>query len=232
VLDDRGSIPGGKTDFFFSSLSRPYRLWNAIQRIPAALSPGVKRPAREADHSPPSSAEVRKYGAIPPLPQYVFMSWCLVKRRDNLPLPSHSNCCPKLAQWLDTFLRTRDFKSKRTYNFENDEYFYSRNFEFVDFSAVFLWPKFVALPSNCLRKPCGKFMHVGRNISSYSLCPPGCRTEAATLVVVSNWVITIPDYHASLLMKLRYLLYKLTLSSPFPSSTCAWWLLGYIGHNA
>jgi hypothetical protein len=23
-------------------------------------------------------------GAIPPLPQYVFMAWCLVKDRDNL----------------------------------------------------------------------------------------------------------------------------------------------------
>jgi hypothetical protein len=26
-------------------------------------------------------------GAIPPLPQYAFMAWCLVKHRDNLPLP-------------------------------------------------------------------------------------------------------------------------------------------------
>jgi hypothetical protein len=25
--------------------------------------------------------------AIPPLPQYVFMEWCLVKNRDTLPLP-------------------------------------------------------------------------------------------------------------------------------------------------
>jgi hypothetical protein len=26
-------------------------------------------------------------GAIPPLPQYVFMVWCLVKHRDNFTLP-------------------------------------------------------------------------------------------------------------------------------------------------
>jgi hypothetical protein len=26
-------------------------------------------------------------GAIPPLPQYVFMAWYLVKQRDNFPLP-------------------------------------------------------------------------------------------------------------------------------------------------
>jgi hypothetical protein len=25
-------------------------------------------------------------GAIPPLPQYVFMAWCLVKHRDNFTL--------------------------------------------------------------------------------------------------------------------------------------------------
>jgi hypothetical protein len=38
-----------------------------IQWVPEALSLGVKRPGREADHSPPSSAEVKKSGAIPPL---------------------------------------------------------------------------------------------------------------------------------------------------------------------
>jgi hypothetical protein len=31
-------------------------------------SPGVKRPVREPDHSPPASAEVKNDGAIPPLP--------------------------------------------------------------------------------------------------------------------------------------------------------------------
>jgi hypothetical protein len=40
-----------------------------IQRIPRALSPGVKQLGRDSDHSPPSSAEVKKGGAIPPLPR-------------------------------------------------------------------------------------------------------------------------------------------------------------------
>jgi hypothetical protein len=31
-----------------------------IQWVEGALSPGVKRPGRDADHSPPSSAEVKK----------------------------------------------------------------------------------------------------------------------------------------------------------------------------
>jgi hypothetical protein len=41
-----------------------------IQCVPRALSRGVKRPGREADHSPPSSAEVKNawsYTSIPPL---------------------------------------------------------------------------------------------------------------------------------------------------------------------
>jgi hypothetical protein len=32
-----------------------------------ALSPGVTRPVREADHSAPSSVEVKNGGAVPPL---------------------------------------------------------------------------------------------------------------------------------------------------------------------
>jgi hypothetical protein len=37
---------------------------SAIQWIPGAVSPRVKRQEREADHSPPSSAEVKNTGAI------------------------------------------------------------------------------------------------------------------------------------------------------------------------
>jgi hypothetical protein len=54
-----------------------------IQLVPGALSLGVKRPGCEADYSPPYSARKRTPGATPPLPQYVFMAWYLVKRRDN-----------------------------------------------------------------------------------------------------------------------------------------------------
>jgi hypothetical protein len=54
-----------------------------IQRVPGAPSLGVKRPGREADHSPPSSAEVKNAWSYTCTPQYVFMAWCLVKHRDN-----------------------------------------------------------------------------------------------------------------------------------------------------
>jgi hypothetical protein len=39
-----------------------------IQWVPGAASSGVKRQGREADHSPPCSAEVKNGGAIHPLP--------------------------------------------------------------------------------------------------------------------------------------------------------------------
>jgi hypothetical protein len=64
-----------------SSPLRPERLWgpptllsNGYQRL---FPWGVKRPGREADNSPPSSAEVKKAWSYTSTPQYVFMAWCL-----------------------------------------------------------------------------------------------------------------------------------------------------------
>jgi hypothetical protein len=36
-------------------------------------------------------------GAVPPLPQYVFMAWCLAKHRDNFNFYRSSSLC--LVQW-------------------------------------------------------------------------------------------------------------------------------------
>jgi hypothetical protein len=57
-----------------------------IQWVPGVLSLGVKRPRREADHSPPSRAKVKKAWSYTSTPQYVFMAWCLVKNRNNFTL--------------------------------------------------------------------------------------------------------------------------------------------------
>jgi hypothetical protein len=54
-----------------------------IQWVPGALSLGIKQPGHEANHSPPSSAEVENAWSHTSTPQYVFMAWCLVKYRDN-----------------------------------------------------------------------------------------------------------------------------------------------------
>jgi len=48
------------------------------------------RHGHEANHSPSSSAKVKVHGAIPQLPQYVFMAWCLGKHRDNFTLGSEN----------------------------------------------------------------------------------------------------------------------------------------------
>jgi hypothetical protein len=44
--------------------------------------PGVKQPGREADHSPPSSVEVKNIWSYTSTQPYVFMAWYLVKRKD------------------------------------------------------------------------------------------------------------------------------------------------------
>jgi hypothetical protein len=64
-LDDRGSrirLPAGAGNFSLTTASRTALgpTQPPIQWVPGALSLGVKRPGREADHSPPSSAEVKE----------------------------------------------------------------------------------------------------------------------------------------------------------------------------
>jgi hypothetical protein len=65
-----------KTDltFFYRYIQPP------IQWVPGTLSPRIKRPGREADHSPTSRAEVKNAWSYSCTPLYVFMAWCLVKR--------------------------------------------------------------------------------------------------------------------------------------------------------
>jgi hypothetical protein len=50
------------------------QLKTPIQFVPVALSQGVKRPVREADHSPPTIAEVKKMWIYISTPPYAFMA--------------------------------------------------------------------------------------------------------------------------------------------------------------
>jgi hypothetical protein len=62
-LDDRGFKSGqGLGIFLFTTASRPALrpTQPTIQWVPGALSLGVKRPRHEAEHSPPSDAEVKE----------------------------------------------------------------------------------------------------------------------------------------------------------------------------
>jgi hypothetical protein len=60
----------------FSTSSRPAlrSTQPPIQWVPGALSPGVKRPGRDADHSPRTSAEVKKMWIYTSTPTYAFMA--------------------------------------------------------------------------------------------------------------------------------------------------------------
>jgi hypothetical protein len=49
-----------------------------IQWVSGALSPAVKRPEREAEHSPPTSDEVKKTWVYTSTPPYVFMALHLI----------------------------------------------------------------------------------------------------------------------------------------------------------
>jgi hypothetical protein len=64
-----GSIPARGQIFLFSIASRlaPGPAQPPMQWVPGAISPGIKRPGPEADHTPPSSAEVKNGGTIAPL---------------------------------------------------------------------------------------------------------------------------------------------------------------------
>jgi hypothetical protein len=87
----------GRDFFLFATAFKPTLgpTQPPIQWVPVALTQSVKRPGREADHSPPSSAEVKNAWSdisTPPYdvttwclvkPRYVFMVWYFVKHRDN-----------------------------------------------------------------------------------------------------------------------------------------------------
>jgi hypothetical protein len=77
-----------------------------MQWVAGTLLLGVKRPGREADHSPPSSGKVKNAWTYIFTPQYVFMAWCLVKHRANFTL-LHFYVCIHSAYIIDEWYRTR-----------------------------------------------------------------------------------------------------------------------------
>jgi hypothetical protein len=72
----RSSSPGGGKNFLFSTSSRPVLglTQPPIQWVLGALSPGVKRPGREADHSPPINAEIKKMWIYTSTPPYAVLA--------------------------------------------------------------------------------------------------------------------------------------------------------------
>jgi hypothetical protein len=96
-MDDRGvgfRVQVGSIIFSTSSNLALGPTEPPIQRVPANFSSGVNRPGREADHSPPTNAEIKKTWIYTSTPY--TSSWRnaqLVKHSDNLPL---SPCTPSV----------------------------------------------------------------------------------------------------------------------------------------
>jgi hypothetical protein len=81
-LDDRGVgvwIPVRGNIFLFSTSRRVVQIGSppppaSIQWVPGALPPGLKLPGHESDHSPPTSAEVKKTWIYTSTPLYAFVA--------------------------------------------------------------------------------------------------------------------------------------------------------------
>jgi hypothetical protein len=65
--------------------------WNIFITHPASYpmdtgvpTLGVKRPKREANHSPPSRAEIKNGWSYTSTPPYVCIAWCLIKHEGQL----------------------------------------------------------------------------------------------------------------------------------------------------
>jgi hypothetical protein len=86
-MKDRGSIPDKSNNGIFSI---HYRVQTRSADHPASylkrtrgsfLRKEKSGRRREADHNLHLVPRLRMRGAIPSLPHYVFMAWCLVKHR-------------------------------------------------------------------------------------------------------------------------------------------------------
>jgi hypothetical protein len=71
-MDNWGSTPTMVKEQIFLSFVTSSRL--------GALTLEAKRPGREADHSSPSSVEVKKAWGYTSTHSYSFVAWCLIKQ--------------------------------------------------------------------------------------------------------------------------------------------------------
>jgi hypothetical protein len=73
-MDDRGiGVRVPVEAIILSSPRRLDRIWGPPSLLSNGL-PGVKRPVRDAEHSPPTSAEVKKTWIYTSTPLYAFMA--------------------------------------------------------------------------------------------------------------------------------------------------------------
>jgi hypothetical protein len=76
----------GQEIFLLATASRPAlrATQPPIQWVLRVLSLGIKWTGYEADHTPPSSAKVKKEWSFSSTLPYVYMAWCVVKHKGLL----------------------------------------------------------------------------------------------------------------------------------------------------
>jgi hypothetical protein len=87
-IDNQGArrSSSGRVKNFHFSISSRSALGSTqcpIQRAQGAVFLEVQKPGRETDHPAPTSAEVKKTWICTSAPPYAFMTYCLIKHRDN-----------------------------------------------------------------------------------------------------------------------------------------------------
>jgi hypothetical protein len=95
-LDGRGSIPNRIRSFSFLHSVQTGTEANpaSYPKITGVISLEVKRPEREANHSPPSSVEIKNGGTVYPLPHMSSWRGASLIKQDNLTFtftPFYSN---------------------------------------------------------------------------------------------------------------------------------------------
>jgi hypothetical protein len=122
------SRQGQGRDFFFSSPSRPDRLWGTLSLLSSGYREilhwgGGKRPRREAKHSRPSRVEVKNEWGYTSTPKYVSMAWQLVKHRDKFTFTFRariqSNGILKVSFRIGNVLRLTNNDGRKVYGLKN-----------------------------------------------------------------------------------------------------------------
>jgi hypothetical protein len=117
-LDGRGvgiRVPVGSR--IFSSPRRPDRLWGLSSLLSngyVGFSPEIKRPGSEADHSPPTSAEVKKMWIHTSAPPYAFMAQCLIYLSTGTTLPYFYRKSENIGKEIQKGEREREREKIRT----------------------------------------------------------------------------------------------------------------------
>jgi hypothetical protein len=117
----RAGCLGVRVPVVAGNFSLHHRVQTCSGSYPASYQMGtrdfsmwIKRPGREADHSPLSSAEVKNAWSYTSTPPSAFMSWCWVKAQGQLYLyllssKSHTECVREYKRMFPHYIY---FKAK------------------------------------------------------------------------------------------------------------------------